>query len=78
MFVYETVIVQAVISTGEVGEVPGKVAGAHADMPREQLLQPMHCCTCVRAGDRGWGEGDMAAPVQQKTLCRGIWSLHCW
>lgn len=63
MFVYETAIVQAVISTGEVGEVPGKVEGARAEMPREQLLQPMHHCTCIRAGDHGWGEGDVAAPV---------------
>lgn len=63
MFVYETAIVQAVISTGELGEVPGKVEGARAEMPREQLLQLMHRCTCIRAGDHGWGEGDVAAPV---------------
>ena len=42
--------------------MPGKAASAPAEIPSEQLLQPMHRCTCIRAGDHSWGEGDMAAP----------------
>lgn len=64
MFVCETGVGRCVIAPGEAGEVWVGACQARwwvlpAEMPREQLLQLLHRCTDVRAGDHSWGEGDV-------------------